>query len=327
MAGIKIDPDFSGVLLENKGTQTIIKTFGYRDKANKLVNEEQTRFGTASLGKIFIAVAIMQLIEKESIHFDTTIDTFYPTSLGNIDLTITIQELLTHTSGLQDYFDEEVNEDYEALWKELPNYSIRKNKDIFPLFIHKEKETTRRGSFIYNNAGYVVLADIIEQLAAMPFDQYLAENIFQPLGMHDTGYFEMDQLPGNTAFGYIKEENNRYRTNIYAIDSKGTGAGGCYTTAGDIHTFWAGLFSYQLLSEKYVAEMIKPHIEQNKQKFGIGLWLTQSHTDHVFAYIEGSDPGVSCISLYGLTVPNSLTLLSNCEDNVWQIARDYLKTQ
>ncbi len=73
--------------------------------------------------------------------------------------------------------------------------------------------------------------------------------------------------------------------------------------------------------------MIKPHIEQNKQKFGIGLWLAQSHTDHVFAYIEGSDPGVSCISLYGLTVPNSLTLLSNCEDNVWQIARDYLKTQ
>lgn len=312
---------FSGVTFERQDTQVKIETCGYRDIANKLSIHADTKFGTASMGKTFIAVAIMQLIESDKLSFSTTIKEIYNGSLGTIEDNITIHELLTHTSGIQDYFDESINDDYESLWKEIPNYSIRKNSDILPLFINKVQDNTRRGKFIYNNAGYVLLADIIEKIDSNTFDNFLNENIFKKLNMTNTGYYELDQLPENTATSYIKTKNGSPRSNIYSIDSKGTGAGGCFTTVIDICNFWDGLFSFKIISEESVSEMFKKHSESDDEKYGLGFWLTK---DEEYIFMEGSDPGISCISLYNLKEKNIYTVISNYEDNVWQMARDYL---
>lgn len=321
---IKKELDFSGIILERTNGKIDINVYGYRDKANRLFTDDETKFGTASLGKVFIAVAIMKLIEQERLALKQPLMTLYEEPLGMIDRSVTIYELLTHTSGIQDYFDEETETDYEQLWQRVPNYSIRKNRDIFPLFIHKTQNEKRRGQFIYNNAGYVLLADVIERITGKLFDEFLKEILFDKLEMIDTGYFELDQLPTNTAIGYIRKKDGSYRSNIYSIDSKGTGAGGCFTTVKDINKFWDGLFSYTVLSEKTVSKMIKKHSGNEKEQYGLGFWLSNSTKNHSYIYIEGCDPGLACISVYHPEKKDIYTALSNCEDNVWGLARDYL---
>ena len=98
-------------------------------------NELDTKFGTASAGKAFVAVGILQLIESGKLRFDHTIGRLVDFDLHAIDNNITVEQLLCHQSGIPDYFDESILDDYDELWKDYPNYKIRKSADLLPLFI------------------------------------------------------------------------------------------------------------------------------------------------------------------------------------------------
>ena len=146
-------------------------------------------------------------------------------SIEQIDGAVTVEQLLTHTSGIPDYFDESVLDDSGALWTDYPNYKIRSNRDLLPLFIDKPMSYPRGSRFQYNNSGYVMLALLLERLCGQAFDQVLNERIFIPCGMCDTGYFELDRLPARCANHYIFDEPQKtWRTNIFSVDAKGTGA-------------------------------------------------------------------------------------------------------
>ena len=86
-------------------------------------------------------------------------------------------------------------DEYDELWKDYPNYKIRKSEDLIPLFIDKPMMYPVGENFQYNNTGYVVLGIIIEKISKQGFDEYLTENIFIPCGMENTGYYELDRLP------------------------------------------------------------------------------------------------------------------------------------
>ena len=116
---------------------------------------------------------------------------------------MTVEQLLNHTSGVPDYFDESVMEEYEDLWVDLPNYKIRRNNDLLPLFITRPMMYPKGERFQYNNSGYVLLAAIIEKVTGKYFDEYLKESVFDVSGMESTGYFEFDRLPGKCANSYI----------------------------------------------------------------------------------------------------------------------------
>ena len=108
---------------------------GYADLANEIPNTIETRFACASMSKTFVAVGILQLIEEGKLSFDDTLGSILDFDLKSIDPEVTVKQLLDHTSGVPDYFDESVMDDYEALWTDYPNYRIRHNKDLLPLFI------------------------------------------------------------------------------------------------------------------------------------------------------------------------------------------------
>ena len=94
---------------------------------------------------------------------------------------------------------------------------------------------SRGEKFQYNNTGFVLLGIIMETVTGMPFDQYLQKILFEPAGMTHTGYYETDRLPGNCANAYMRDRRTgEMCTNIFAVDAKGTGAGGVYTTAEDM---------------------------------------------------------------------------------------------
>ena len=96
-------------------------------------------------------------------------------------------QLLNHTSGIPDYFNESIMEEYADLWQNFPNYKIRKSMDLLPLFINKPMMYKAGEKFQYNNSGFVVLGLIIEKITGLLFDEYLNEIIFLPCGMNNTG--------------------------------------------------------------------------------------------------------------------------------------------
>lgn len=317
-----IAPDFRGVISVTRGRDILLKqAYGYADLANRIPNTAETRFATASAGKVFVAVAILQLIERGQLSIGSTLGELLDMDLHQIDPQITVEQLLCHTSGIPDYFDESVMEDYEELWRDFPNYRIRKSADLLPLFIEKPMMYPRGTRFQYNNTGYVVLALILERVTGMPFDELLSAQVFEVYGMKHTGYYELDRLPAQCANNYIFDTAGRWRTNIYSVDAKGTGAGGAFTTADDIRLFWDSLLGPRMLSEQMTNAMLSRHSGDEEDSYGWGVWLRQ--TDIGFLpYFQGSDPGVSFLSEFDPRTGTVCTLVSNYGDNVWKIMRD-----
>lgn len=89
---------------------------GFADLANRIPNTLQTRFASASAGKAFVAVGILQLIEQGKLRFEDRLGDLLDMDLRRIDPLVTVEQLLTHTSGVPDYFDESVMEEYEELY-------------------------------------------------------------------------------------------------------------------------------------------------------------------------------------------------------------------
>lgn len=302
-------------------------TNGFADLANERPNTVDTRFASASAGKVFVAVGILQLIETGQLHWEDTIGHLLSIPLYAIDPDVTVRQLLNHTSGIPDYFDESVMEEYEELWVDFPNYKIRHNGDVLPLFIEKPMMYPKGERFQYNNSGYVMLALIIEAVTGMAFDQYLKKNVFDVCGMEATGYFELDRLPSKCASSYIFcPETNDYRTNIYSVDAKGTGAGGAFITVKDIVSFWKALSGYQLLAKELTEKMLSKQsgsgTDPEEGWYGYGVWLIDHPQGKDFAYFQGCDPGVSFISEYNPNNGMISVAVSNFGDNVWEIMRN-----
>ena len=148
-----IDEGFRGNAYVVRGDEVLYKSAtGFADLANEVPNTLDTRFASASAGKVFVAVGILQLIERAQIQFDDRIGALLDMDLHAIDRDVTVRQLLTHTSGVPYYFDESAMDDYEDLWVDYPNYRIRRNSDLLPLFIDKPMMYPRGERFQYNNS-------------------------------------------------------------------------------------------------------------------------------------------------------------------------------
>lgn len=323
-----IDENFRGVACILQDGEVVFEhAGGYRDYTNELPNTMDTKFASASAGKVFVAVGIMQLIEKGKLCFDDTIGKLLDIDWKDIDTKVTVKQLLNHTSGVPDYFDESIMGEYEVLWEDFPNYKIRHNSDLLPLFVTKPMMYPRGTKFQYNNTGYVILAMIIEKITGLEFDEYLKKNVFEVCGMTGTGYYELDKLPAKCAINYVYCNNpGDFRTNIFCVDAKGTGAGGAFITVRDIADFWIGLIGGKLLSKQMVDKMLSKQSgdgdDEEEGYYGYGVWIIDGKSKIDIPYFQGCDPGVSFISEYN---PNSNTIsvfVSNYCDNVWTIARE-----
>ncbi|MGG3744864.1 serine hydrolase domain-containing protein, partial [Paenibacillus chibensis] len=270
--------------------QTILQT--HANRSERILNHPHTRFGIASGCKIFTSVAICQLVQDGKLSFNTCVKDCLDEPFPYFDSNITIHHLLTHSAGIPDYFDEEIMGDFEELWKDYPMYSMQSPKDFLPLFQNDRMKFSPGERFSYNNAGFILLGLVVEQIAGMGFSEYVEKNIFQRSGMLDSGYFRMDQLPERTAIGYI-DGDQTWKTNMYSLPIKGGPDGGAFTTVHDLARFWDALFHYQLLSQEYTEILLTPHIhEEGQTYYGYGVWI-RIVDDTIFKYfVMGSDPGV-----------------------------------
>ena len=319
-----IPNDFNGVIsIKQKGKVILEEATGYADLPNKRPNRLDTVFVTASAGKVFTATGILMLIEQRKLALDSCIGDLLAFDLKRIDPGITVRQLLTHTSGIPDYYDESKGGKYSDVFRDFPSYKIRRNSDFIPLFVDLPMMYPRGEKFHYNQTGYVTLGLIIEAVTGLPFDEYLVRELFTPCGMTSTFYHEYDRLPANCANVYILDKDKGdYYTNIYSSGAKGTGDGGAYTTVADVERFWRKLFDGSIISRELLQQMTAPQVKENC--YGYGLWL-ENIAGRYFPHFEGCEDGISFMSIYDETDDFLLTLISNKGDNVWKFYWEILR--
>ena len=143
----------------------------------------------------------------------------------------------------------------------------------------------------------MVLALLAERASGIPFHDLVTERVCAPAGMTNTAFLRSDELPGGAALGYL--ENTGLRTNVFHLPVRGSGDGGIYTTAADVHALWDALFAGRIVSPETVAMMVHPHpdVPAGQSPYGLGLWVglpEDASSDAVS--IHGFDVGVGFVS-------------------------------
>jgi CubicO group peptidase (beta-lactamase class C family) len=301
------ETEFSGVISIFRDASTVFsKAFGYRDIKNRLPNTTGTLFGIASGTKVFTALGIGVLVDQGLISLGTTIREIDQEYTGFVDEHATIQHLLTHTSGIYDYYDEEIEQDYEHFSVEIPWCELETPSDYYPLFKGKAMKFRPGERYSYSNGGYVFLGMLIEKLTGMLYRDFVREHVLKVANMDRSGFYAFNDLPDNTANGYLED---RRTTNINHLPLRGGGDGGMYTTTDDLRSFWDSLFSSRILSEELTKTYLSTHCTFNDTE-GYGCGIYKRLDDSMFA-IVGGDAGVGFDSRY--IVPEKLTInvLSN----------------
>jgi CubicO group peptidase (beta-lactamase class C family) len=301
------DMRFSGVISIFKDDSTVFsRAFGYRDVKEKLDNTISTRFGIASGTKLFTALGIGVLIDQGTISLGTTMREIDQEYNGFIDGGATILQLLNHTSGIYDYYDEETEQDYDHFSVEIPWSVLETPSDYYPLFKDKAMKYPPGERYSYSNGGYVFLGLLIEKLTGSLYRDFLRDQVLQPAKMDRSGFYAFNDLPENTANGYLEDKRT---TNIYQLPVRGGGDGGMYTTTDDLRAFWGNLFSYRVISEELTTTYLKTHCTLDATE-GYGCGTFKRLDDSMFA-IVGGDAGVGFDSRYYVQERLIVNILSN----------------
>jgi CubicO group peptidase (beta-lactamase class C family) len=310
---------FSGVVRIDRPEQPgLAVAYGSADRAHGIANTVDTRFGTASATKGVTALTVVRLIEEGQLSLDTTARSVLGDDLPLVADEVTVEHLLAHRSGIGDYVDEEAG--WEATDHVLPvpvhelatSEGYRRVLDGFPM-----KAVPGEG-FSYCNSGYVVLALLAERASGTPFHVLVEEQVCRRAGLQATAFLRSDELPGGVALGYLGTEG--LRTNVLHLPVRGSGDGGLYSTAADLHALWTAFFGGRIVGTGWVREMVRPRsdVPSESMRYGLGFWL---HPTGEATILEGYDAGVSCRSLHDPVTDTTSTVLSNTTDGAWPIAR------
>lgn len=321
------DPEiFSGVIYLTRGDEVLFeKGYGYAILSESIPIRNDTRFQMASGCKVFTAVGILHLIEEKRMDLATPLIECVDVELPSYAPTVTIGRLLTHSSGITSYFEEDINPDYEALWKDIPMYKVRGPRDFLPLLVNKAMKFSPGERFDYNDGGFVLLGLVIECVTGKRFVDYIKETVLAPAGMSDSGYFATDMLPERTAYAYIRNPDGTMRTNFFAVPVVGAPDGGAYTTALDMGRFWKALLNGKLLSSDTVISMLKTQIATGWRApyghYGHGVWIDQRDDTIKKVFVEGYDPGVAFRSAFYHDGDVILTMIGNTSEALWPLYR------
>lgn len=254
---------FSGsVLVAQNGNIIFKKGIGYANKELGTPNSSGTKHRIGSLTKQFTAMIILQLVGKNLIDLEATIDKYIPDYPRDGADKITIHHLLTHSSGiprfrLEKYRDPYTPDELLALW------------DDSGLDFEPGKQ------FTYSNPGYFLLGVIIERVTKKTYEQVLHEQILDPLGMKNSGYDRHSTILKNRSSGYVKQ-GTVYKNAGYTDMTVSYAAGAMYSTIEDMFLWDQALYSDKILSSNYRDLLFKSHIFGLGRFYGYG-WFNSKY--------------------------------------------------
>jgi len=226
-------------------------------EANKTWNipiSSETRFNLASVTKMFTSTGIGLLIDQDMISLNEPFITYFPDfPKKEIAEKTTIAELLSHTSGISDFF-------FERDYLEYDRYRLRELKDYDPFFNTLRLIEVPEGRIVYSNSNYMILGRIVEKVTGQSYYEFIQKEIFDKAGMTDSGFFEADLIIPSIAEGYSRDSQSsaefgvpndgKLRRNLFMKAIKGMPAGGAYSTTADLNKFFQLLTNGKLLKRE-----------------------------------------------------------------------------
>jgi len=315
------ETSFSGVIRVDRADEVeVARAYGLAHRGFEIPNAVDTRFATASAAKGFTALAIVSLIEEGLLDLGTTARSVLGDDLPLIADDVTVEHLLSHRSGIGDYFDEDLEQELTDYILPVPVHALATTEQYLAVLDGHPSKFAPDERFSYCNSGFVVLALIAERTSGVPFHELVRQRVCEPAGMDDTAFLRSDELPGRTAAGYLEIEG--FKTNVLHLPVRGSGDGGIYTTLADMNAFWGALFAGRIVAKEWVAEMVRPRSELPHEtlprRYGLGFWL---HPRTETVYLEGYDAGASFRSVHHPHSSLTHTVISNTSEGAWPVGR------
>ncbi|MBA3374100.1 MAG: beta-lactamase family protein [Actinomycetota bacterium] len=317
---IAAETAFSGVVRVDRGDSVeLAKAYGLAHRGCNVANTVDGQFAIASGAKGLTALTIVSLIEQSRLQLASTARSVLGEDLPLIGDDVTVEQLLAHRSGIGDYLDEEAA-DYEVTDYVLgiPVHELATTEQYLRVLDGCATKFAPDERFSYNNGGYVVLALIAERTAGASFYDLVEQRVCQPASMPDTAFLRSDELGARAAVGYLAVDG--FRTNVLHLPVRGSGDGGTYSTAADMHAMWSAFFAGRIVSMDWVAEMVRPRsdVPSESMRYGLGFWL---HESRDVVMLEGLDAGVSFRTVHDPVRRITYTVLSNTSRGAWPITR------
>lgn len=323
---------FSGTVLIAKNDKIIFQeAYGYADRDAQILNENHTRFNVASLGKMFTAVAIGQLVEKGNLSYEDSIDMYLGSDWINSEIgeKVKIKHLLTHTSGLGDFMkyinnmdtDDQRFIEFEALF----NKSLESLDNYQPFLVDEYLRFEPGTIWSYSNTGFLLLDAIIEKVTEQSYDRYIDKNIFKPSNM--VGGFNLEtrwkDFPApDFASGYSKEFSmngtiwkNNPDPRVMQFISRSP-AGGGFLNTEDLFKFSVALKENKLITEETKNILMSPKPMLNSPFYGYGFGIKEKNKEIIVGH-TGLGDGSATMEMSSPNKQYTLIMLSNYDDIVF----------
>jgi CubicO group peptidase (beta-lactamase class C family) len=266
---------FNGsVLVAQKGVILLQKGYGYKNAAKKEMNDATTVFQIGSITKQFTSAIILRLQEKKKLSIQDKLSKYFP-DLPFAD-SVTIENLLSHTSGIFNYTN-----NGEFMKTEAVKPATREK--ILALFKDKPLEFTPGSKFNYSNSGYMLLGYIIEKVTGKPYEKVVHEMVFTPLHMNHSGFDFTNLYSPDKAVGYFALTKSA-NTPAPVVDSSASfAAGAIYTSVEDLYKWDRALFTEKIISKASLKDAYTPR----KGTYGLGWNIDTAYGKPVYAHGGG----------------------------------------
>lgn len=298
------EKNFNGsVLVATDGKIDYLTGVGISNRQSLNSINTKTKFKIASITKTFTAVLILQLYEQGKIDLQKTFGTYYPTYKGEAKNKVTIENLLTYSSGIPNTAEKFAMKSYQ-LPLTLDEY--------INTYCSEKLAFTPGDQSNYSNTDYIILHKIIENITKKPFATVLQENILSPLKMDSTGMLNAkDIITGLTASYTIDESTNAITADEPYFIENFFGAGAMYSTVEDLLKFDTGIFNYKVLNEATTKLMIQPNKKLNGVAFGVWYASGYGTFSKPFIYRTGGILGACSNWIHTLNDKKTIIVFNN----------------
>jgi CubicO group peptidase (beta-lactamase class C family) len=277
---------FSGVvLLAKDGKPFFQKAYGFLDREKKIANNVDTKFRIGSMNKMFTSVAIAQLVQQGKLKYTDTLSQVLPDYPNKeVAAKITVHQLLTHTSGLGDFFGDEFDKKKD---------NLRALKDYMQFFANEPLQFEPGKGWAYSNAGMIVAGLVVEKVSGQNYFDYVREHIYKPAGMKDSGSYEKTDPQPNQSKGYMNEDG-KWVSNYSSLPLMGSSAGGGDSTAPDLLRFDQALRGHKLLNAELTNLILAGKADVGPgEKYAYGFEERFVEGKRVVGH-GGGAPGMNC---------------------------------
>lgn len=261
--------DYSGAfLIARDGEVLMARALGDAERTADIPNTLDTRFRYGSLGKMFTAVAVLQLVESGKLSLESTVGDHLPDyPQAEVARTVTVRHLLTHTSGVSEigFWD---SEEFATPAEFLAYRDSMKTHSDYVARYGARKPIFAPGSRMeYSNYGFILLGRLIEEASGRSYYDYVDQEILARAGMDATGAEPESTGVALRAAGY-RRNGADWVSNADLLPYRGMAAGGGYTTVGDMLNFALALQSGRLLSMATLSEATRPQNDEGWYGYG-----------------------------------------------------------